>query len=76
MERYRNPETLSPQQEYLRTLTTVNNLCQEAQLRPMFVGGVIAKAIHLGNIGQMKMDFANRTAYVPTQCTTIIQQNA
>jgi hypothetical protein len=66
MELPNHVETISPQQEYLRTLTTVNDMCQKAQLNPLFIGGVITKVLGLGRIERIGIDYATRTVHIPT----------
>lgn len=58
-------EHRSQSEEYLRTLSLVKNRYQERGLCPLFVGGVIAKALTLGSISQTQIDHRNKTVRVP-----------
>ena len=66
MSRLEYREDISPQEEYLGTLTTVRDAYQEAGLDPLFVGGVIAKAVKLGNLDAIDIDYDTRTVHIPT----------
>lgn len=59
-------ETRSPAVvEYLETLCTINERYTAAGLRPLFVGGVVAKAVSLSSIERMQFDHGSRTVTVP-----------
>ncbi len=66
MERANHPEINSKPEEYLGTLNTVRNVYQEKQLQPLFVGGVITKALRFGSIEQIQIDCTTRTVRIPT----------
>lgn len=67
MEIIRSAEAHHPREQYVYTLETVRDRYGEAGLKPLFVGGVIAKAINPRSVAGMQFDFANRRVCVPVK---------